>query len=262
MIVVWMEIAAKMVSAALIVVAACLAAERAGPLIGGLVAALPVSAGPAYAFLAMEHGPRFIAASAAASLASLGATAVFGAVFAALARGHGRALATICALAAWAVLATLIRAAAPTIGSVAAVDVVVFALCILATWRWRHATATGRPGSSLPGIALRAGAVMTLVGAVILTGRLLGPAVAGELALAPIVMTSLGVLLHPRIGGAATAAVMANMLPGLSGYVPTLALLGLTARPLGSVPALLLALLLCLGWNGALLAAARYRLRR
>ena len=47
---------------ALIVVLASLAVERTGPVIGALIATLPVAGGPAYVFLAMEHGPEFIAA--------------------------------------------------------------------------------------------------------------------------------------------------------------------------------------------------------
>lgn len=258
----WLEIGAKMVSAALIVVLASVAVERAGPLLGGLMASLPVSAGPAYVFLATEHGAAFIATSVPASLASLGATAVFALVFAALARRHGRTLSTLCAICAWAAVVTPLRAIAPGIGSIAAIDAGIFAVCLLATWRWRHAKPTGRPGSSLQSMALRAGAVMVLVGSVILAGRLLGPAAAGELALAPVVMTSLGLLLHPRIGGPATAAVMVNMLLGLSGYVPALTVLGLTARPFGAAASLLLALLLCLGWNAGLLLLNRCRQRR
>ena len=42
----------KMAITAAFVVAATVTAERAGPLVGGLVATLPIGAGPAYVFLA------------------------------------------------------------------------------------------------------------------------------------------------------------------------------------------------------------------
>ena len=41
--------------------AATITAERAGPLIGGLVATLPISAGPVYIFLSLDHDAQFIA---------------------------------------------------------------------------------------------------------------------------------------------------------------------------------------------------------
>ncbi len=47
---------------------ASMVAERSGPLIGALVATLPVSAGPVYVFLALDHDAAFIAQSALASL--------------------------------------------------------------------------------------------------------------------------------------------------------------------------------------------------
>ena len=45
----------KMVVTAAFLLAATITAERAGPLIGGLVATLPISAGPVYIFLALDH---------------------------------------------------------------------------------------------------------------------------------------------------------------------------------------------------------------
>src|SRR6185437_989441 len=59
----------KMAITAGFVLAATITAERAGPLVAGLVATLPISAGPAYVFLALDHDAHFIAQSAVASLA-------------------------------------------------------------------------------------------------------------------------------------------------------------------------------------------------
>ena len=51
----------KMTIAALFVIAATVTAERAGAVVGALVATLPISAGPAYVFLALDHDAAFIA---------------------------------------------------------------------------------------------------------------------------------------------------------------------------------------------------------
>ncbi len=54
----------RMAVTAAFLLAATVTAERAGPLIGGLVATLPISAGPIYIFLAIDHGAHFVGISA------------------------------------------------------------------------------------------------------------------------------------------------------------------------------------------------------
>src|ERR1700687_5807291 len=73
----WFVLATKMAVTALFVTAATVIAERLGATVGALVATLPVSAGPVYVFLALDHDATFISASAVASLAQYPATAVF-----------------------------------------------------------------------------------------------------------------------------------------------------------------------------------------
>ena len=72
-----LSLIAKMAVTAGFVLAATITAERAGPLVGGLVATLPIGAGPAYVFLALDHDAHFIAQSAVASLAINAANATF-----------------------------------------------------------------------------------------------------------------------------------------------------------------------------------------
>ncbi len=74
---------------------------------------------------------------------------------------------------------------------------------------------------------------------------------------APVVMVSLAVILHPRIGGAATATVLTLSLPGLLGFVAALSALALTVERFGPALALPLALLITLAWNGGILLANR-----
>ena len=51
----------RMAVTAAFVVSASVITERAGPVIGALVATLPISAGPSYVFLALDHDAAFIA---------------------------------------------------------------------------------------------------------------------------------------------------------------------------------------------------------
>jgi hypothetical protein len=62
---------------ALFVTATTIIAERLGATVGALVATLPVSAGPVYVFLALDHDSAFISSSAIASLALNSATAIY-----------------------------------------------------------------------------------------------------------------------------------------------------------------------------------------
>jgi hypothetical protein len=259
---IWLALGAKMVTTAAIVVVACLVVERAGLLVGAMVATLPITAGPAYAFLAAEHGAAFIAASAPASLASLTASAGFAVVYGALARTRGRALSTLGALAVWGTMATALRTFAPGLGATALAAVVVFPVSFGIVAPWRHAPVSGQVRSSRWDIPVRAGAAMLLVGATIVAGQLLGPGAAGELALAPVVMTSLAVLLYPRIGGPAAAAMMVNTLPGLLGMALAAVEMALLAVRFGATLSLLLALAICLACNGGVVALARARRRR
>src|SRR6202023_1773557 len=61
-------LALRMAVAAAFVVTASIITERSGPVIGALGAPLPISAGPSYVFLALDHDAAFIAQSALASL--------------------------------------------------------------------------------------------------------------------------------------------------------------------------------------------------
>jgi hypothetical protein len=77
----------------------------------------------------------------------------------------------------------------------------------------------------------------------------IGPAASGNLAVFPIVLTSIMIILHRRVGGPATAAVMANAVIGLGGFCVALVVLYLTANRLGSWIALMLTLLVSLCCN-------------
>ncbi|MBN8891486.1 MAG: hypothetical protein J0H91_14465 [Rhodospirillales bacterium] len=252
-------LALKMATTAGVVVLACLVVERTGPVVGAMIATLPGSAGPAYAFLAMEHGPGFIADSALASMAALAATSVFVTVYAWLARDHGLAASIGAAVLAWLAVAAGLRALALGLPAAATLNLALFLAGQFLVRDWRRAPLAPRRPPSRWDIPIRAAAAMALVALVLVIGRLLGPRAAGLAALAPVVMTSLGILLYPRLGGAGAAAVLANTLPGMLGNSVAVAVLHLTAVPLGSTPALLLALAICVAWNGAITAWQRWR---
>ncbi len=256
---IWLGVLARMAATAGVVVSACMLVERSGPLLGAMIATLPISAGPAYVFLAIEHGPAFIAASAPGSLVALAATAVFVTVYARLAPRRSRAVSLAAALLGWGMAAAAVQRLASGLAGIMAIDVAVFTACFWLTRQARRELPVVRAGGRRWDIPIRAAAAMGLVGAVLLIGRVLGPRAAGIAALAPVVLGSLGLLLYPRIGGAGAARVLATTLPGLMGNAVAVATLASTPPRLGSAAALSLALAICVAWNAGLLWLGRRR---
>jgi hypothetical protein len=138
---------------AALVVGASMATERAGPLLGALIITLPIGAGPSYFFLALDHPPEFIAASALGSLAVNAANGVFGLVYVAFAQRRGLVVSLASALA---VAPRQHGMEFVPVGAVAAADgrAAVFAPATLS--RSSAAGATGRPGNG--SITCRGGA--------------------------------------------------------------------------------------------------------
>ncbi|WP_407529817.1 hypothetical protein [Methylobacterium oryzisoli] len=253
----WAALAAKMLASAAVVVLASYAVERAGPLVGAMIATLPLSAGPAYVFLALDHPPDFLRESAVASLPAIAATGLFILAYAALARRHGLAVSVCAALAVWLAAAALLRASVTGLATGAAATTLVILGCMAAARSLREAAAVPVRSGRGRDVLIRAGIVMLLVAAVMVAGRVAGPGLAGILAFAPVVMVSLAVILHPRLGGPASATVLVLSLPGLLGFVAALTALALTVERLGPALGLSLALLINAGWNGTVLLIGR-----
>ena len=83
-------------------------------------------------------------------------------------------------------------------------------------------------------IPLRAGMVALLVATVVGLSTRLGPTITGMLAVFPIVLLSLTLILHPRIGGPAAGAVLSNTMLGLVGFSCTCLTVRLLVVPLGT----------------------------
>src|SRR4029450_2715154 len=105
----WYALALKVAMTATIVVVVSVAAERSGPFIAALIAALPTGAGATYIILAFEHPPAFIAAGALGSMAANAAVAIFALTYAALAQRRGIALSIAVATLVWFGLAAVLR---------------------------------------------------------------------------------------------------------------------------------------------------------
>ena len=251
----------RMAVAAAFVVTASFITERSGPVIGALVATLPFSAGPSYVFLALDHDAAFIAGGALASLPINAGTIFMGLTYVMLAQRRNAVVSTGGAIAVWIALAALARMVPWSLASGLLANAMAFAICLPLLRRFRHAKMPliTRRWYDIP---LRAGLVATLVAVVTTLSGWVGPGVSGTIALFPVVFSSIMLILHPRIGGPATAAVVANSGWGLMGFGIGIAVLQVTALRFGSATALGLALMTCVIWNLGLWWIGRSRLGR
>src|SRR5258705_3649014 len=117
----WFALVLKMAVTAGFVVGAAMVTERAGPIIGALVATLPIAAGPAYVFLALDHDSQFISQSALGSIAAHAATGVFSVVYVLLAQRFGMIFSVAGAVGVWFAAALPLRVAEWNFLAVAAV---------------------------------------------------------------------------------------------------------------------------------------------
>jgi hypothetical protein len=91
--------------------------------------------------------------------------------------------------------------------------------------------------------------VCVLMGVILLGSAWAGPTVTGFIAVFPVAVVSAVLVLHPRIGGRATAAMAANGIRGMVGICLALWALQLSVVPFGPVVALVLLLVIPIAWN-------------
>jgi hypothetical protein len=253
-------LALRMAITAAFVVSAAFITERSGPAIGALITTLPVSAGPSYVFLALDHDAGFVADTALSSLPVNAATVWLGLVYVNLAQRCGALASLAVAALVWGLLVAAIQTVDWGFGGGLLLNAVTFAICLPLLRRYQDVPmpAVARRWYDVP---LRAALVAGLVAAVVVLSGRVGPRISGIIAIFPVVFTSMMLILHPRVGGRATAAVIAHGGRGLIGFGLGLAAIALTARPLGAAAALLLALAICVAWNFGLWWRARRRAR-
>jgi hypothetical protein len=256
-----LTLALRMAVTAAFVVSASVITERSGPVIGALVATLPISAGPSYVFLALDHDAYFIAEGALASLPINAATIWLALSYVVLAQRRNAFVSCAGGVVVWLVLAVLSRMIHWSLAGGLAANALTFAICLPLLQRFRHVSMPliTRRWYDIP---LRASLVATLVAIVVTMSRWVGPSISGVIALFPVVFTSMMLILHPRLGGRPTAAVIANGGWGLIGFGIAIAALHVAAPRFGSAVALSLALLICVSWNLGLWWNGRRKLAR
>jgi len=90
----------------------------------------------------------------------------------------------------------------------------------------------------------------------------IGSFASGTFAVFPIILCSSVVILHPRVGGKATASMLAHAQAAFIGLSLSFVAVHYTAEPLGSLWALVIGLGVCVAWSGLLVLVRVLSMRR
>jgi len=250
----WLPLVAKALATALIVISASVAAEALGPVWGAIIASLPVSAGPAYVFLAMQHGPNFVATSTLNSAAANAATGLFLITYGTLARRMPPWRSLCVAVAVWLVASLAVQQTGWTVTTAIVLNLAIYGSGLVFANRPTADPEPTRPSQrqwlDLP---FRAVSVAAFVSLVVGVSAALGPAATGIAAVFPLSLISLIVILRPRLGGPATAGLATNALSPMLGFAIMLVVMHVAVQSSGVTAAFGLALAVCIIWSSVLL---------
>lgn len=255
----WLPPLVRALATAVLVVSASAVAEALGPFWGALIASIPVSAGPAYVFLAMQHGADFVAASALSSFAANAATGLFLIIYGVLAGSTSPWRSLGAAVLAWLAASLATQQVIWTPCTAFLLNLAIYGVGFALLKAVRSTEPISAPSAQRRWIELpvRAVAVAAFVSLVVAVSSVLGPNATGIAAVFPISLISLIVIVRPRIGGLASSLLAANALRSMLGFGMTLLALHLAIRSLGLRTAFGIALLVFVSWSAALLLLRR-----
>jgi hypothetical protein len=233
-------LAAKILLAPIFVMGASLTARRFGVRIGGLVAGLPVVAGPILLVFALSHGRAFATDAAAGALLGITSLMAFIVVYAYLA---GRARWVVSLVVGWGaffavtdVLSTISISSDAALPSV--LVVLVLTLAALPRAQEDRSSTVSLPMWDLP---MRGLSALALVLALTALAGQLGPTLSGLLAPFPVVASVLAVFTHAQHGEDELLRILRGLVVGLVAYVLFCFTLAVTLSSLGIAESFLLA---------------------
>ncbi|HEX4465883.1 MAG TPA: hypothetical protein VH025_01730 [Solirubrobacteraceae bacterium] len=246
-------LAVKVLLAPSFVVGASLAARRYGPRVGGLIAGLPVVAGPILLVYALAHGRHFASGAAAGTLLGLISLIAFVVVYARLARSTpwpGSMLAGWLAF----VIGTAVFSAfhIPTGVALALASLALLGGLALLP----RAGETAREHASPPSwdLPMRAACALALVLTLTAVAGWLGPQLSGLLAPFPIIATVLATFTHAQRGADELLRLLRGLLSGFGAFALFCFTLTLALRSLDTASSFLLASVIALLTQGVALA--------
>lgn len=247
------QLLVKLLLAPTFVVSASLAARRFGPRIGGLLAGLPVVAGPIVLSYALGHGKGFAAGAAAGTLLGLVSLIAFVVVYGRLSRRIRWGACMLWGWLAFAVGTAFFSAfSIPSGGALA-----LAATAIAAGLRWLPRPASAQRAPTIPpdwDLPLRAGCAMALVLTLTAVAGWLGPQLSGLLAPFPIIATVLATFTHAQRGSDEAVRLLRGMVIGFGAFALFFFSLAVTLRSLGTGQAFALATAIALATQAMVLA--------
>ena len=224
-----------------LVAAVTLGARRWGPRVGGWLTALPLVAGPALFFLAMEQGHAFAARAAVSTLVGLIAVSAFGVVYAWVALRAAWPVSLLAGWLAFVLVTVLLQSVRWTPGPGLAATLGAFAVA----GRVLPAEHVGMPTAPPPAwdLPLRMLGTLGVVLGVTHAAERLGPDWSGALTPFPVALAVLLVFSHAQQGGPLAVRLLHGFFPAMWGFGLFCAVLAVAMVPLGPWRAFALALL-------------------
>jgi hypothetical protein len=246
-------LAVKLLLAPSFVVAASLAARRYGPRVGGLIAGLPVVAGPILLAYALAHGSAFAAGAAVGTLLGLVSLIAFVVVYARLAGHVAWGLSMLAGWLAFALATALFSGVSVPAGAALAIAGAGLLIGLAATPR---APAEVRERAPVPAwdLPLRAVCALALVLTLTAVAGWLGPQLSGLLAPFPIIATVLATFTHAQHGADEAQRLLRWLLGGYGAFALFCFTLAVSLVPLGIAASFAFATAVALLTQGVLLA--------
>lgn len=229
----------RLLLAPTLVALASVAAARFGARVGGLLASLPVVAGPILLLFALEQGTAFAEHASSQTILGVVPLSVYSVVYARLSeRSPRRAWVLVCLLsgvAAYLLVAWVLSRETPSLG----VNLVAALLTLALSHRLipRERTVTPTVPVEVPSgprlLIVRMAAAAILVFTVTTTARLLASGKSGLLVPFPVASTVLVVGTHLALGARGVARLLAGFLVGLVSFVAFLTVLSVALQRLG-----------------------------
>lgn len=253
-------LAVRMTAVAVFIVVVALISERTGPFFGAMVASLPVYTGPVYVFLALDHPPEFLERVTTASVAAFAVTPIYLLMYGLMAHARKSMLLSLAAgSAAWLACAVFVQLYDWSLPEAFLFAVPIFGASILLAPRFTDAAPQKAGARSWADLIVRVLLVTIVVGIVNALSPFVPSQLTGILSIMPTVTTSLILVLHNRIGGPATAALLAHSIGGMFGMLLAITLVAATIVPWGPTLSLSVALAVCVSWNLMLIMAKHGR---
>ncbi len=254
-------LALRVLLAPCFVVCASLVAHRFGARIGGVVAGLPVIAGPILLVLALQHGATFASGAAVGVLLGMVGLAAFVLAYVAIASWRSWPSAVVAAYTAFALAIVAMRPL--SVGALAALVIACGSLVLtlrLLPRPPRLDAATLTPGRwDMP---FRAACTAVAVVSVTAIATTLGPHLSGLVTTFPIITAVLSVFTHAHRGRDEAIRLLRGFTVGFFSYAAFSFVVATTIRPLGVGGCFALATAVTLCVQAAGVAASQRHLLR